>query len=60
MKCGEIEFSASDPNQTTAAFVGPVTADSIACGSSINNILQSSKRMLIFVHGFNSRFAGSS
>lgn len=57
VKCGEIEFSASDPNQRTAAFVGPVTADSIACGSSINNILQSSKRMLIFVHGFNNRFA---
>jgi esterase/lipase superfamily enzyme/TRAP-type C4-dicarboxylate transport system substrate-binding protein len=57
VKCGQIEFSTANPSRTTAAFLGRVTADSAECGTSINTALQSSKRMLIFVHGFNNRFS---
>jgi esterase/lipase superfamily enzyme/TRAP-type C4-dicarboxylate transport system substrate-binding protein len=57
VKCGRIAFSAADPRGATATFDGPLTAESAACGATLNNVLQSSKRMLIFVHGFNNRFA---
>jgi esterase/lipase superfamily enzyme len=57
VKCGQIEFSLTNPSGTTPTIVGPVTADSIECGRSLNIVLQSSKRMLIFVHGFNNRFS---
>jgi esterase/lipase superfamily enzyme/TRAP-type C4-dicarboxylate transport system substrate-binding protein len=54
VKCGEIEVSA---NETTLSFVGPITTDTQSCGSMLNNVLQSSGQMLIFVHGFNNRFS---
>jgi esterase/lipase superfamily enzyme len=57
VKCGQIEFSQANPNRTTAAFATTVIADTSGCGTSLNAALQSSMRMLIFVHGFNNRFS---
>lgn len=56
VKCGQIAFSPSNPSPTRATIVGAVTAGNKACGTYIDAALQSSKRMLIFVHGFNNRF----
>jgi len=55
-KCGQIEFS-GDLSVNTAAFVGSLTADTQSCGAILNSVLQSSGRMLIYVHGFNNRFS---
>jgi esterase/lipase superfamily enzyme/TRAP-type C4-dicarboxylate transport system substrate-binding protein len=61
VKCGQIQFSANPSGQTTVAIAGPVTTNSTPtskeCGDLLNGVLASSKRMLIFVHGFNNRFS---
>jgi len=57
VKCGQIEFAPSNPSASSAALVGSVIADNGVCGTQMNAVLLSSKRMLLFVHGFNNRFA---
>ena len=56
IKCGEIEYFRANPRRTMTV-VGAVRADSVACGTYLNAVLQSSSRMLIFVHGFANRFS---
>jgi Alpha/beta hydrolase of unknown function (DUF900) len=57
VKCGSIAFSPENPSGAMASFVGSVTAGNSECGTSLNAVLQSAKRVLIFVHGFNNRFS---
>jgi esterase/lipase superfamily enzyme/TRAP-type C4-dicarboxylate transport system substrate-binding protein len=57
VKCGQIQFSQNDQSATNVTFVGSVTADTRECGVFLNFALQSSKRVLIFVHGIRNRFS---
>jgi esterase/lipase superfamily enzyme/TRAP-type C4-dicarboxylate transport system substrate-binding protein len=57
VKCGQIQYSLTNPGQSAASFVGKVTADNTACGTYLGGVLQSNKRVLIFVHGFSNRFS---
>lgn len=57
VKCGQIGFTSSNRSRSSDLLIGPVTADSTACGTHMNEVLKSSKRTLLFVHGFNNRFA---
>lgn len=57
VKCGEIEFPIGNGQTGSARFAGAITADSDQCGLQMNAALQSSKRLLLFIHGFNNRFA---
>ena len=57
IKCGQIEYSVSNLTAEGAAFAGPMTTGNAACGTKIDAILRSGKRVLIFVHGFNNRFS---
>jgi esterase/lipase superfamily enzyme/TRAP-type C4-dicarboxylate transport system substrate-binding protein len=57
VKCGQIQFSQTNPSINGAAFLGLVTADTQACGAILAAALETSQRMFIFVHGFNNRFS---
>jgi esterase/lipase superfamily enzyme len=57
VKCGQIQFFQRDLSTTSASFVGSVIANTDRCDASLVTIFKSSKRMLLFVHGFNNRFS---
>ena len=56
IKCGEINYQSGRGGLSTAD-IGTITADNAACGAYLNDVLQRSKRTLIFVHGFRNRFS---
>lgn len=57
VKCGEVAPLPGSSNDSALAFAGSITNDSEACRDLISKVLKASKRMLLFVHGFNNRFA---
>jgi esterase/lipase superfamily enzyme/TRAP-type C4-dicarboxylate transport system substrate-binding protein len=57
VKCGELAYPQGSRKSNAIALVSPVTADSQTCSMQMSELLKASDRMLVFVHGFNNRFA---
>jgi esterase/lipase superfamily enzyme/TRAP-type C4-dicarboxylate transport system substrate-binding protein len=60
LKCGQVEYAKDSPTQGEALFVGQIIEDGQKCNAYLDSAIQSSKQVLIFVHGFNNRFSEAS
>jgi esterase/lipase superfamily enzyme len=56
VKCGKIQFR-NQGSSSSADFDGQIVENTKSCGAMLDDLLASSTRMLIFVHGFNNRFS---
>lgn len=57
VKCGEIVFPSASSPSVSGTVRKPVTSDTTACGRYMKRVLASSEQTVLFVHGFNNRFA---